>query len=99
MSEKKVRYVVEDASPFVLHGEGLTVRAITRKSEVPVTIEIEGLSRKLLLQFQAAIEQELARREESWKLQREHVLKLFQEHEARAQEMARNDNAQGQAAE
>jgi hypothetical protein len=81
MSEKKVRYMVEDATAFSLHGEGLTIRAVTRKSEVPVTVEIEGLTRKVLLQFQAAIEQELARREESWKRQREQVLQKAHEQE------------------
>jgi hypothetical protein len=64
---RKVRYVLEDGAPFALHGEGLTIQAITRKSEIPVMVEIEGLSRKRLLQFQAAIEQELERREASWK--------------------------------
>jgi hypothetical protein len=74
MSERKIRYVIDDGAAFSLHGEGLTIRAVTRKSEVPVTVEVEGLSRKVLLQFQAAIEQELARREEHWKHERERVL-------------------------
>src|SRR5262249_9449849 len=72
---KKVRYVLEDGAAFALHGEGLTIQAITRKSEIPVTVEIEGMSRKRLLQFQAAIEQELARRESSWKHQEELLLR------------------------
>jgi hypothetical protein len=66
---KKIRYVLEDGAAFALHGEGLTIQAVTRKSEIPVTVEIEGMSRKRLLQFQSAIEQELARREASWKQQ------------------------------
>src|SRR5207237_7503631 len=76
MRERKVRYMVETAAPFTVHGEGLTIQAVTRKSEVPVTIEIEGVTRRLLLQFQAAIEQELARREARWKQERQRVLKV-----------------------
>src|SRR5438093_183158 len=60
MRERKVRYIVEAAAPFAVHGEGLTIQAVTRKSEVPVTIEIEGVSRRLLLQFQEAIADALA---------------------------------------
>src|SRR4051794_19324458 len=71
---KKVRYVIDDRVPFVLHGEGLTVQAVTRKSKVPVTVEIEGMSRRVLLQFKAAIRQEMARREQAWKRQRDQVL-------------------------
>ncbi len=78
MSEKKIRYVIDESSAFALHGEGLSMRAVTRKSEVPVTIEIEGITRKVLLQFQAAIEQELSRREESWRRQREQLLRQSQ---------------------
>ena len=74
MAERKVRYMVEDGAPFSVHGEGLLIQAVTRKSEVPVTIEIEGVSRRMLLQFQAAIEQELARREAAWKQERQRVL-------------------------
>ena len=76
MAERKVRYMVEDGAPFSVHGEGLLIQAVTRKSEVPVTIEIEGVSRRMLLQFQAAIEQELARREMAWKQERQRVLKV-----------------------
>src|SRR2546430_10561931 len=83
MAERKVRYMVEDGAPFSVHGEGLLIQAVTRKSEVPVTIEIEGVSRRLLLQFQQAIEQELARREAHWKQERQRVLKLH--HEAQAE--------------
>lgn len=79
MRERKVRYIVEAAAPFAVHGEGLTIQAVTRKSEVPVTIEIEGVSRRLLLQFQEAIEQELARREAQWKQERQRVLKLHRD--------------------
>jgi hypothetical protein len=72
---KKVRYVLEEGAAFALHGEGLTIQAITRKSGIPVTVEVEGMSRKRLLQFQAAIEQELARREASWRQQAELLLR------------------------
>src|SRR5438552_13958962 len=78
MAERKVRYMVEDGAPFSVHGEGLLIQAVTRKSEVPVTIEIEGVSRRMLLQFQAAIEQELARREAAWKQERRRVLQVHQ---------------------
>ena len=67
---KRVRYVLEEGAPFSFHSEGLTIQATTRKSEVPVAIEIEGLTRKRLVQLQAAIHQELVRREESWQKQR-----------------------------
>ncbi len=83
MRERKVRYIVEAAAPFAVHGDGLTIQAVTRKSEVPVTIEIEGVSRRLLLQFQEAIEQELARREAQWKQERQRVLKFH--HDAHAE--------------
>ena len=76
MAERKVRYMVEDGAPFSVHGEGLLIQAVTRKSEVPVTIEIEGVSRRMLLQFQSAIEQELNRREKAWKQERQRVLKV-----------------------
>src|SRR4051812_29186023 len=76
MAERKVRYMVEDGAPFSVHADGLLIQAVTRKSEVPVTLEIEGVSRRMLLQFQAAIEQELARREVAWKTERQRVLKL-----------------------
>jgi hypothetical protein len=79
MRERKVRYMVEAGAPFSVHGEGLTIQAVTRKSEVPVTIEIEGVSRRLLLQFQQAIEQELARREAHWKQERQRVLKVHRD--------------------
>ena len=82
MRERKVRYIVEANAPFAVHGEGLTIQAVTRKSEVPVTIEIEGVSRRLLLQFQEAIEQELARREAHWKQERQRVLQLHRESHA-----------------
>src|SRR5205085_11197986 len=78
-TERMVRYMAEDNAPFSVHGEGITIQAVTRKSEVPVTIEIEGVSRRVLLQFQAAIEQELARREAAWKQERQRVLKLHRE--------------------
>jgi hypothetical protein len=81
---KKVRYVLEDGAAFALHGEGLSIQAVTRKSEVPVTVEIEGMSRKRLLQFQSAIEQELARREASWK----HQAQLLFEHNHQDEEQA-----------
>jgi hypothetical protein len=68
---KRVRYVLEEGAPFAFHGEGLTIQAVTRKNEVPVTVEIEGLSRKRLRQLRAAIRRELVRREESWKRQRD----------------------------
>ena len=55
MHGKNVRYVLEAGAPFSLHEEGLSIRALTRKSEVPVTIEIEGMTRRVLLQFQEAI--------------------------------------------
>src|SRR3954453_32423 len=55
MAERKVRYMLEDGAPFSIHADGLLIQAVTRKSEVPVTLEIEGVSRKMLLQFQAAI--------------------------------------------
>jgi hypothetical protein len=73
MNSKKVRYMVEGGSPFSLHGEGLSIRAITRKSEVPVTVEIEGMTRRVLVAFQEAIAKELARREEAWNQQREQL--------------------------
>ncbi len=76
MAERRVRYLLEDGAPFSIHADGLLIQAVTRKSEVPVTLEIEGVSRRMLLQFQAAIEQELARREVAWKQERERVLKL-----------------------
>src|SRR5438067_7143036 len=76
MAERRVRYMLEDGSPFSIHADGLLIQAVTRKSEVPVTVEIEGVSRRMLLQFQAAIEQELARREMAWKRERQRVLKL-----------------------
>jgi len=79
MRERKVRYIVEAAAPFAVHGEGLTIQAVTRKSEVPVTIEIEGVSRRLLVQFREAIEQELTRREAQWKQERQRVLQLHRE--------------------
>src|SRR2546430_3028666 len=82
MAERKVRYMVEDGAPFSVHGEGLLIQAVTRKSEVPVTIEIEGVSRRLLLQFQQAIEQELSRREAHWKQERQRVLRLHREAQA-----------------
>jgi hypothetical protein len=72
---KRVRYVLEEGAAFTLHGEGLTVQAVTRKSGVPITVEIEGMSRKRLLQFQEAIEEELARREASWRRQEELLLR------------------------
>ncbi|HEX4591577.1 MAG TPA: hypothetical protein VH120_16695 [Gemmataceae bacterium] len=71
-----MRYMLEDAAPFSIHADGLLIQAVTRKSEVPITLEIEGVSRRMLLQFQAAIEQELARRESAWKQERQRVLKL-----------------------
>jgi hypothetical protein len=76
MSERRVRYMLEDAAPFSIHADGLLIQAVTRKSEVPVTLEIEGVSRRMLLQFQTAIEQELVRRESAWKLERQRVLKV-----------------------
>src|SRR5215204_6399234 len=83
MAERKVRYMLEDGAPFSVHAEGLLIQAVTRKSEVPVTIEIEGVSRRMLLQFQAAIEQELARREAAWRQERQRVLHVHREsHEA-----------------
>src|SRR6478735_1924760 len=83
MAERRVRYMLEDGAPFSIHADGLLIQAVTRKSEVPVTIEIEGVSRRMLLQFQAAIEQELARRESAWKQERQRVLHLLRDgHEA-----------------
>jgi hypothetical protein len=79
MRERKVRYMVEAGAPFTVHGDGLTIQALTRKSEVPVTIEIEGVTRRMLLQFQQAIEQELAQREARWKQERERVLTVHRE--------------------
>ena len=73
MSSKKVRYMVEGSTPFAFHGEGLSIHAITRKSEVPVAVEIEGMTRRLLVAFQAAIQKELARREKAWAGQREQL--------------------------
>src|SRR3954447_14109035 len=78
MSERRVRYMLEDGAPFSIHADGLLIQAVTRKSEVPVTLEIEGVSRRMLLQFQAAIEQELARRESAWKQERQRVLHVHQ---------------------
>jgi hypothetical protein len=75
MSMRRVRFTVDDAAPFAMHGEGLTIEAMTRKSEVPVTVEIEGISRRMLLQLRRAIRQELARRKEYWKEQRELMLR------------------------
>src|SRR5439155_2011069 len=79
MAERKVRYMLEDAAPFSIHADGLLIQAVTRKSEVPVTVEIEGVSRRMLLQFQAAIEQELARREAAWKQERQRVLHVHRD--------------------
>jgi hypothetical protein len=76
---KRVRYVLEEGAPFSFHSEGLTIQATTRKSEVPVAIEIEGLTRKRLVQLQAAIHQELVRREESWQKQRMVISQVGQE--------------------
>jgi hypothetical protein len=76
MAERKVRYMLEDGAPFSIHADGLLIQAVTRKSEVPVAIEIEGVSRRMLLQFQAAIEQELNRREAAWADERQRFLKL-----------------------
>jgi hypothetical protein len=67
---KRVRYVLEEGAPFTFHSEGLLIQATTRKSDIPVAIEIEGVTRKRLVQLQGAIQQELARREESWRQQR-----------------------------
>jgi hypothetical protein len=75
MSDKRIRYVIDEGTPFAVHGEGLTIQAHTRKSDVAVTVEIEGVTRKLLLQFQDAIEQELTRREVYWKNQRERLVR------------------------
>jgi hypothetical protein len=75
MSDRKIRYVIDEGTPFSVHGEGLTVQAHTRKSDIAVTVEIEGVTRKLLLQFRAAIDQELDRREAEWKSQREQLLR------------------------
>ncbi len=83
MADRRVRYMVEAASPFSIHADGLLIQAITRKSEIPVIVEIEGLSRRMLLQFQAAIEQELARREVAWKRERQRVLKVHDDGEVR----------------
>jgi hypothetical protein len=74
--DRRVRYMVETGSPFSIHADGLLIQAVTRKSEIPVTVEIEGVSRRMLLQFQAAIEQELARREVAWKQERQRVLRV-----------------------
>ena len=76
MADRKVRYMLEDGPPVSIHADGLLIQAVTRKSEVPVTVEIEGVSRRMLLQFAAAIEQELARREAAWRDERQRVLKL-----------------------
>jgi hypothetical protein len=70
---KRIRYFLEDKAPFLFHAEGLTIQAVTRKNEIPVTVEIESLSRKRLLEFQAAIQKELARREQSWNKHRENL--------------------------
>src|SRR5438067_13272427 len=88
MAERRVRYMLEDGSPFSIHADGLLIQAVTRKSEVPVTVEIEGVSRRMLLQFQAAIEQELARREKAWKQERQRVLKLHRDAEAKYEPVA-----------
>src|SRR3954464_14659790 len=85
MAERRVRYMLEDGAPFSIHADGLLIQAVTRKSEVPVTVEIEGVSRRMLLQFQTAIEQELARRETAWADERRRVLKLHRPVEAEAQ--------------
>lgn len=82
MPARKVRYMVDDAAPFALHGEGLTIQAVTRKSEVPVTVEVEGLSRRMLVQLRRAIDEEVERREERWKQQHELVLRRGREEEA-----------------
>jgi hypothetical protein len=74
--DRRVRYMVEAGSPFSIHADGLLIQAVTRKSEIPVTVEIEGVSRRMLLQFQAAIEQELARREVAWRQERQRVLRV-----------------------
>jgi hypothetical protein len=76
MVERRVRYMLEAGAPFSIHADGLLIQAVTRKSEVPVALEIEGVTRRMLLQFQAAIEQELARRETAWKQERQRVLKV-----------------------
>jgi hypothetical protein len=76
MLERRVRYMLEDAVPFSIHADGLLIQAITRKSEVPITLEIEGVTRRMLLQFQAAIAQELERRESAWKRESQRVLKV-----------------------
>jgi hypothetical protein len=78
--------MLEDAAPFSIHADGLLIQAVTRKSEVPVTLEIEGVSRRMLLQFQAAIEQELARREVAWKTERQRVLRLHEKNGADVKE-------------
>lgn len=70
---KKVRYMIDAGAPFSLHSEGLSIKAITRKSEIPVTVEIEGITRKVLVQFQEAIAKELARREQNWAQQRQEL--------------------------
>src|SRR5438309_11943985 len=88
MADRKVRDMVEAGAPFAVHGEGLLIQAVTRKSEVPVTIEIEGVSRRMLLQFQAAIEQELARREKAWKQERQRALKLHEGAEVKDEPVA-----------
>ncbi len=83
MSSKKVRYMVEGSAPFSIHAEGLSIQAITRKSEVPVTVEIEGMTRRMLVAFQEAIQKELMRREKAWDIQREQLLGT---HEAESSE-------------
>src|SRR4051794_30488931 len=95
MAERRVRYMLEDGAPFSIHADGLLIQAVTRKSEVPVTVEIEGVSRRMLLQFQAAIEQELARREKAWTQERQRVLKL---HAAEAAESAADEPVVKEAA-
>lgn len=67
--------MVDDAAPFALHGEGLTIQAVTRKSEIPVTLEVEGISRRMLMQLRRAIDEEVERREKRWKEQRELLLR------------------------
>jgi hypothetical protein len=79
MADRKVRFMLESGASFSVHGEGITIQAVTRKSEVPVTIEIEGVTRRQLLQLQAAIEQDLARREAGWKQEWQRVLKLHRD--------------------
>ena len=88
MAEGRVRYMLEDGAPFSIHADGLLIQAVTRKSEVPVTLEIEGVSRRMLLQFAAAIEQELARREVAWKQERQRVRKVHRDAEVKAEPAA-----------